>query len=491
MRFIVWIGCDSMEKRNELDLTTGNLFWKIPRFVLPFMMTTIFQLLYTSIDLWTVSKFGGKAESMSAIGSNSALINLIITVLVSLATGANVCISVAKGANDKQRASRILHTAFIVAVVGGVFVAAFGYFMTPFLLQLMSTPELIMERASTYLRIYFLGVPLLMIYNYGSQMLRALGDSKRPLYILMISGVLNVLFDLLFVIYAKMDVAGVAIATVISEGVSAALTLLWFIFNKKGFVRLQASQLRVSKEELKDILKIGLPAGLQGLAFCIPNVLIQSSLYSITNYSINGAFISQSEIVAGSAASAQVEGYVFACLDAFAVGLVSFVGQNYGAHNKANIRKVYWYSVTWMMLFWALCTVICTTMPYQLLSIFVTQSDNINAENALLAGRERLFLLVLTYCFDGLMGINGNYIRGMKRSTPPAIITLVGCTGTRILFLTTIFQMEAFHTVFWLYAAFPISWILVNIAYIPTVIYYERKAFDKINRYNEEFNLSA
>lgn len=471
-----------MQKSSEIDLTKGNLFWKMPKFVLPLMMTTIFQLLYTTVDLWAVSNYGDGSSSMSAVGSNSALINLIITVLVSLATGANVCISMAKGANDQPRANRILHTALIVAFIGGIFVGIFGFFLSPVLLKLMDTPEFIYDKATIYLRIYFLGVPLLMIYNYGSQMLRALGDSKRPLFILVISGIFNVACDLLFVICFHMDVAGVGYATVISEGIAAVLTIGWFIINKNGFVKLKLKELKVSKRELLDILKIGIPAGIQGLAFCIPNVLIQSSLYSIKEYTIDGVKISVDEIVTGASASSQIEGYVFAMLDAFAVGLISFTGQNYGAGKKDNMRKCYWFAVSWMMIFWFVASIICFAIPKQLLGIFITETEKINVANAIAAGRERLYLMVFTYFLDGWMGINSDYLRGMKRSTPPAIITMIGCSGTRILFLLTLFKTPTFHTIFWLYAAFPISWILVNLVYIPIILIYEHKTFNSLKQ---------
>lgn len=469
-----------MENKKEMDLTVGNLFLKIPMFVLPLMMTTIFQLLYTTIDLWCVSSYGDGAISMSAIGSNSALINLIITVLVSLATGANVCISMAKGANDRIRANKILHTALIVAIVGGIIVSIFGFFMAPVFLKLMGTPSSIIGKATIYLKIYFLGVPMLMIYNFGSQMLRALGDSKRPLYILIISGIFNVAFDLLFVCIFKMDVMGVAIATVISQAVSAILTIGWFVVNKNGFVRLKIAELRVNKKELIEILKIGIPAGLQGLAFCIPNVLIQSSLYTINDYYINGVLISQDEIVAGASASSQIEGYIFAMLDAFAVGLVSFTGQNFGAKKKTNMRKCYWYSFIWMMIFWVGCLILVILIPEGLLSIFIKKSEGIVISSAIAAGKQRLFIMGFTYFLDGLMDINSDYLRGMKVSTPPAIITMLGCSGTRILFLLTLFKTPQFHTIFWLYAAFPISWILVNLVYIPVVLVSEKKMFKLI-----------
>ncbi len=462
-------------KNSEMDLTSGNLFWKMPLFVVPLIITNVLQLLYTTIDLWTVSKFGGGSTSMAAIGTNSALINLIITVLVSLATGANVCISTAKGSGDKDRAQRILNTAMLVALIGGIAVGLFGFFTARTLLEWMDTPASMIDNAAIYLKVYFLGVPLLMIYNFGSQILRALGDSKTPLIILALSGIFNVVFDIVLVYYFNMDVLGVAIATVISEGISAILTTLWFVFSKSIFVKIDFKNMRIDKLAAKDIFRIGIPAGIQGLAFCIPNVMIQSSLYTITDYSIDGVAISQDEIVAGAAASAQIEGYVFQFLDAWAVGIISFVGQNYGASNTKNIRKCYWFAVVWMLIAWGLSVAVCSIFPNQLLSIFIEDGGGIVADNALAAGKERMFMLLFTYFLDGWMDINGNYLRGMKRSNPPAILTLIGCTGTRIIFLLTLFKMPYFHTIFWLYAAFPISWVLVNLVYIPMVLILEKK----------------
>ncbi|HBE99073.1 MAG TPA: MATE family efflux transporter, partial [Firmicutes bacterium] len=204
-------------KRNhfqEMDLTTGNLFWKIPLFSLPMALTTILQLLYTTVDLYTVSNFGGGSNSMSAVGSNSALINLLVSFFVSIAVGANVALGNAKGANHKDVAEKVLHTSLVFSLLVGLVVAIGGYFLAPYLLELMGTPEEIFAKSVEYLEIYFIGAPFLLVYNFGSQCLRALGDSRRPLYILIISGIINIAFDLIFVIFFDMDVSGVAWATV-------------------------------------------------------------------------------------------------------------------------------------------------------------------------------------------------------------------------------------------------------------------------------------
>lgn len=427
---------------------------------------------------------------MSAVGSNSPLINLIVTLFVSLAIGCNVAIGNAKGANDQERAQRILSTSMILSVIVGILVGIIGFFLSPYLLQLMNTPENILPLASTYLKIYFAGLPFLMIYNFGSQILRALGDSRRPFYFLAVSGLINVAFDLLFVIVFDMDVAGVALATIISEALSAILVILWLSINKKGYVRLDFKHLTFDKDSLSQILKIGIPAGLQGLGFCIPNVLIQSSLYTIHNYTINGIAISENEILSGSSASSQIESYVYAFIEAFGLACVSFVGQNYGAGKKENIKKIYWYTMAWMSIACICCALIVLIIPNQILSVFISDTNSedsvtIVRENALAAGKERMYMMVFTYILDGFMDISSQYLRGMRRSTAPAIITLVGCTGTRIVFILTLFTyVSYFHTIFWLYFCYPLSWIFVDLIYIPVTLVIQKKAFQEIDAKN-------
>ncbi len=480
---------ESKKKISEMDLTSGNLFWKIPLFGLPMAFTTILQLLYTTVDLYTVAQFGGGNNSMSAVGSNTSLINLIVTVFVSLSLGSNVVMGHAKGANNRDAASKILHTSMVLAVITGIIVGLFGFFASNTLLRWMQTPDSIIDKSTTYLKIYFLGLPFLMIYNYGSQILRALGDSKRPLYILIVSGLVNIAFDFWFVIGFRLDVAGVAWATVLSEVVSAILIVLYLYFNRKGFVSLHFRELKIDRISFRNIMRVGLPSGIQGLGFCIPNVLIQSALYSITDYSINGVLISVDEIVAGSAASSTIENYVFAFIDGFACGCTAFVSQNFGAGKKNNIRKVYLYSLIWMFILWALCSFICCTWPYQVLGIFVTESDGVSLANTLAAGKERMMLMVLTYCIDGIMDVTSAYLRGLKRAVQPAVVTISGCVGIRILFLLFLFPMAYFHTVFWLFVVYPISWTLVDLVYIPMVIITEKKAFGEMTgRFDDKKN---
>lgn len=467
-------------RHSEMNLTEGNLFWKFGLFALPLALTTILQLLYTTMDLWTVTTYGGGSVSMSAVGSNTALINLIVTVFVNMSMGANVAISQAKGANDKQRAEKVLHTSLILALIAGIIVGLVGFFISGKLLEIMNTPSTIIDKATDYLKIYFIGLPFLMIYNYGSQILRALGDSKKPLYILIASGIINVGFDIILVKYAFLDVKGVAIATISSEALAAILTIIVLYFNKNGFVQLDFKKLRIDLSSLKDVLIIGLPAGIQGLAFSVPNVMIQSSLYDITNYTIDGVKISMDEITAGSSASNQLENFAFALEDAIGVSLCTFVGQNYGAKKKDNIKKSLWIAICWDIITCAFIATLFITLSKELLSIFITEKQGVIQANAVAAGQQRLYIMIIPYIFDGIMIICGDYLRGMKISTPPAIITLIGCTGFRIIFILFLFPIPYFHTIFWLFAVYPISWIIIDLCYIPIILFLQKKAFKQI-----------
>lgn len=469
-------------KRNtQMDLTSGNLFFKFFIFFIPLAFTTILQLLYTTMDLWTVREFGGGTLSMTAVGSNTALINLIVTVFVNMSMGANVAISQAKGAGDKDKTEKVLHTSLILALISGIFVGIVGFFLSGVLLKVMNTPASIIDMATDYLKIYFVGLPFLMVYNYGSQILRALGDSTKPLLVLLIAGVINVSFDIIFVKVCQLDVIGVALGTVCAEATAAIATVVILATGKGGFVHLNFKKLRIDGESLKKVLVIGFPAGIQGLAFCIPNVMIQSSLYTITDYTINGVLISMDEIMAGSAASTQVENFAFAFEDAIGVALCSFVGQNFGAKKKLNIKKLLFISLAWDLITCALAALICGLFSHGLLSVFINDSQGIIKENAIAAGQQRLYIMIFPFILDGIMIIFGDYLRGMNISTPPAIITLIGCTGLRILFLLTLFNLPTFHTIFWLYAAYPISWVLIDLCYIPILIYFQKKVFKKLD----------
>ena len=429
------------------DMTIGNLFAKIILLAIPAMLATMAQLLYTTIDLATVSA-GDGAESMGAIASNTALINLIIVVFTGTSLGANVILSEAMGAGNKEKASNVLHSAMLFALVSGIFVGVLGFFISDNLLELMGTEEHYFAKAALYLRIYFCGLPFLMLFNYAAQLLRAQGDSRSPFLALVISGLVNVGFDFLFVFPMHMGVAGVALATIIAEAISALICILFLIFSKKNYVNLSLKKLKIHTE-LLEVLKIGLPAGLQGFFFSLPNVFIQSSLYTIDPGNVN--------LENGATASGNVEGYFYAICDAIAVSTMTFIAANIGAKKKENIKKCAFYGLIWGAIFCAIIAIVILLFHKPILRLFVKEEEAINA------GYTRLSIMAYLYFFDFSMAYTAAVLRGLKRSTFPMFTTLICCTVLRIVLILTVFNNVAmFHTVFWLYMLFPITWIIAT-----------------------------
>ena len=451
------------------DMTTGNLFYKIILFALPVMFTQIMQLLYVTIDLTSVH-YGDSAESMGAIASNSALINLIVIVFAGISLGANVILSEAKGAGNREKAEKVLHSSLFFALITGVFVGVLGFFISDNLLEMMGTEEHYFAKATLYLKIYFCGLPFLMIYNYAAQLLRAQGNSKGPFIALAISGILNVGFDLLFVFPLKMGVAGVALATIIAEAISAFVCMYILITKKDNYVSFSFKKFKIDSKSLAEVVKIGLPAGLQGFFFSLPNVFIQASLYTIDPGNIN--------LENGATASGNIEGYFYACCDAVAVSTMTFIAANLGAKKKENITKCILYGAIWGSIFCVLIAAATGLLYRPLLSLFV------NNEESIIAGRSRLFLMGFFYFFDFTMAFSGAVLRGMKRSTYPMITTLLACTVLRIVLILTVFPIEYFHTVFWLYALFPITWVIATISNIVAMIIFLPKDLKKIELIN-------
>ncbi len=456
----------------DIDMKTGNLFIKLIVFALPIMLTTVLQLLYSTIDLISVQKWGGGDNSMGAIAANGALINLIVIVFVNLSLGSNVAIANAKGAGNKERASKILHTSMIVAAMTGVLVAVVGYFFSDNLLVLMGTEPAYLELATLYLKIYFLGLPFVMIYNYAAQIMRAMGNSRTPFIILAISGIVNVLFDFTFVYFFGLDVAGVAWATVIAQFVSAQIAVFHLVYSKNAYLNFKLKHLRIDSDALKEVVKLGLPAGLQGFFFALPNVFIQAKLYTIDPGNV--------DLENGAIASGQVESYIFAGVAAISSACMSFVAENYGANNKENIKKIFWFSHIINLIYNALCCIVILILHRGLLSLFVS------SEAAIDAGAERIFIVGMTYVLDGVMDVNAALLRGIRRSTFPMIITLLFCTVFRILFLETLFRLDYFHTITWLYAVFPISWVFCIIATAIGILVLLPKAYKEMEEYSIE-----
>ena len=323
----------------EMDLTTGNLFLKIGVFALPMAFTSVLQLLYTTVDLISVHFWGGGQSSAGAISANGALINLIVVVFTSLSLGANVAIGNAKGAGNREHAQKVMHTSLIFSLITGIVIGLAGFFSARSLLLLIKTEEAYLDSATLYMQIYFVGLPLLMIYNYGAQIHRAVGNSATPFVSLLLAGLLNVLFDFVFVYFARLDVAGVAWATVISEGVSALLVVLPLFLKNSGYLHCSFKQMRIDRESLVEIVKLGLPAGMQGFFFALPNTFIQSALYTIAKDMPNSVDVEDGAIAANS-----INNYCYAFVEAISAACLAVTAQNYGAKNRGNILKAFWYS---------------------------------------------------------------------------------------------------------------------------------------------------
>ena len=432
-----------------MDMTEGNLFWKIILFALPVMATTMMQLLYVTIDLTTVH-YGDSAESMGAIASNNALINLIIVVFTGVSLGVNVLLSEAKGAKNPEKAEKVMHTSLVFALFSGIFVGIIGFLFSDDLLRMMGTEAHYMEKATLYLRIYFGGLPFLMIYNYAAQLLRAQGDSRSPFVILAISGVINVIFDCIFVFPFHMGVAGVGVATVMSEAVSCVLGVFALAKGRRAYVRFSFKKLHIDKATLFEVLRVGLPSGLQGFFFSLPNVFIQSSLYTIDPGNV--------DLENGATAAANIEGYFFAVIDAIGAASMTFVAANMGAKNKKNILKSILYATIWGLIGCAIIAVLTLTANRALFSLFV------DTDAAIEAGSQRLFLMGMTYGINLLMNLSAGVLKGIKKPLYPMITTMIFCTGARIVLILTVFPLEQFHTLTWLYALFPITWVLAAIS---------------------------
>lgn len=430
-------------KKHEIDMTSGPLFSKIIAFAIPLMLTSILQLLYNAADIVVVGKFAGDT-SLAAVGSTTSLINLIVNLFMGMATGTGVVIAQAIGANNKEKLHKTVHTAMLLSAILGVCVGFVGFTVSKYLLVLMSTPADVLPKATLYVQIYFVGLPGLMIYNFGSAILRSAGDTKRPLVILTLSGLVNVVLNLVFVIYFKMDVAGVATATIISQYISAIVVVVLLLVSDTPY-RLTLSKLHIYSKNLKQILQFGVPMGIQSSFFAISNVLIQSSVNSFG-----------SVIIAGNSAAANIEGFVFAATDSGAQAAMTFAGQNSGAKKYKRVKKV-------MLECSLLCIIISAVLggmvmlfKGQLLSIYTDSTSVINA------GIVRIDIICMFYGLCGVMGVIGNTVRGMGKSFIPMLITLIFVCAMRVLWIYTVFA--AIKTIEIIYWSYPISWALAIIA---------------------------
>lgn len=452
-------------KKTQMNMTEGNLFKKILVYSIPLILTGELQLLYSACDLVVCGSFGSP-HAVGAISATNALINLIIQLLIGLSIGANVLMARCYGANDNEKAKKVMYTSMIFATVFGIIIGIIGAFISSPILKLMGTPSEFIDLSIDYLFIYFLGLVFSMIFNFGSSLLRAIGDSFRPFIALAISGVLNIGLNFLFVIPFKMDVSGVALATIISQAFSAFLVMIFLIKNK-GFVCFKFKEIRFYKNEAIEIIKIGLPAGIQGAIFSLSNVLIQSSINSL------GANVAD-----GNGAAVSLEGFMYTCINAIGQANVAFISANYGAKNIKNIKKCMLYSFSLITIFSVLFGLALFLFRYPLVSIYINPGSE-NASIKTEAAVTRLIIFASTYVLCGYMDNMAQSLRGIGYSTTPAIISLIGSCALRIVYIYTLFTIPELHNLASLCISYPISWVITLLGHFVAFMIVKKKAYNK------------
>ncbi len=430
-----------MTKHLEMDMTSGNLFKKLFIFSIPLVLSGILQLLYNAADLIVCGMFGSN-HSVAAISSTNALINLIVELFLGLSVGANVLMARCYGEQNKERGQKVVYTSMIFSVIFGILIGLFGVFCSRYFLIWMNTPVEVLDLSSKYLMIYFMGLPFSMIYNFGASLLRAVGDTRRPFYFLTFAGIFNIALNLLFVIVFHLDVPGVALATIISQGISALLIVICLLRNK-GFFHFKWKELRFYKREAIEIAKIGFPAGLQGAIFSLSNVLIQSSINSLGT-----------DVMDGNGASSSLEGFIYTAMNSVAQGCVAFVSANYGAQKRQNIKKSILYAILLVLCMNFTVGILILLLKDPLLRLYI------HTDKALEAGSQRLYIIALTYFLCGFMDVFAYALRGIGYSVLPTIVSLCGACGLRIIWIYTIFKQDAFHSISGLAISYPISWII-------------------------------
>lgn len=441
-------------KSYEIDMCNGPLPGKILLFTLPLMLSGILQLLFNAADVVVVGQFAGSA-SLAAVGSTSALINLLINVFIGLSVGVNVLVARYYGAKSNREIEETVHTAIALSIIGGILLAVIGFFCSRFFLEWMGTPEDVIELATIYMKIYFLGMPMLMVYNFGAAILRAIGDTKRPLMYLLIAGVINVILNLFFVIVWKMGVAGVALATVISQVYSTGMIIRCLI-RAEGALKLHVRHIRIDRDKFRRIVQIGLPAGLQGVVFSLSNVIIQSSVNSFGSVAM-----------AGNTAAGNLEGFVYNSMNSFHQANVSFTGQNMGARKHDRINKVLGLCLLFVTITGLVMGLGVVAAAHPLLAIYSSDPD------VIAVGVLRLTIICGTYCLCGIMDVLVGSLRGMGYGVMPMIVSMIGACGFRIVWIMTIFRVD--HTLTNLYMSYPISWTLTAIAHFICFIIVRRK----------------
>ena len=430
-------------KKKAIDLCNGPLLGKIIIFTIPIMLSGILQLLFNAVDMVVVGRFCG-SSSLAAVGSTSSITNLIVCLFMGLSVSSGIMVSHAVGAGYKKQVDRVLHTSVLSSVLIGILLGIIGFVLTPWLLSLMNTPEDVIGKATLYMRIIFIGMPVNMLYNFCASMLRSTGDSLRPLVYLIIAGLTNVVLNVILVTAVKLDVAGVAIATVVSQAISAFL-IIYRLIKGTDHLKLKRHKLHISMPHLKKLMVIGIPAGIQSMMFSISNTLIQSSINSFGTAAI-----------AGNSAGSSIDGFLYTSMNSFYQTAITAVGQNMGAQKYTRIARSAGICLLFAAILGFSLGFSAKTFAPQLLSIYCPG----DAE-AIAIGQIRLNIMGSFYLLCGLMEVLVGSIRGMGHSFTTMIVSIIGVCGIRIIWIYTIFRQ--IHTLQCLYYSYIVSWLFVII----------------------------
>lgn len=452
------------KQRFNIDMRSGSLWDKILLFALPLMASSMLQLLFNAADIVVVGRYAGK-EALAAVGSNTSLINLMINLFMGLSVGANVVVARDLGAGRTEDVQRDVRTSITLSLVSGLALMGVGVVMVRQLLIWTASPADVIDLATVYLRIYFCGMPGNLLYNFGAAVLRAQGDTQRPLYFLTAAGVINVVLNLIFVIVFDLDVAGVALATIISQYISAGL-VLWCLLKEEGPLHVDLKNLGVEWDVVKRILQVGLPAGFQGILFSLSNVAIQSSLNSFDD----------AALVAASSASANLEGFVYAAMNTFHQAAITFVGQNYGARLCDRVDRV----VKWNLGFVVVTGLAMGNLVYffgePLAAIYAPGEPEVVA-----LAVTRMAYVCVPYFIYGMMDVLVGVLRGLGYSLVPMVVSLVGVCGLRLVWVAAVFPV--FHSPECLYFSYPVSWVITVSVLGVMVLVVRKRAYRKVGWY--------
>lgn len=434
---------NSQTKTQTIDMVNGPLLKNICIFSVPLMLTNLVQMMFNAADAVVMGRFAGQ-QALAAVGATSSLCFLLISLFNGLSVGSNVVIARYLGANDLGKVEKSVHTSIATAMLSGVFLMIVGFFASRPLLQMMSTPTDIIDLSELYMRIYFVGTFFTLIYNFGAAIFRSVGDTKRPLYFLLISGLIKVVLSLLFVIVFQWGVAGVALSTAIGQAIAAAMVCLTLI-KEKGPHHLDFKKLSIDVPMAWDIIKIGVPAGIQGMVFALSNVVIQSSINSFNS----------SVIVAGNSAANNIENFVYIGMSAFTQACITFTSQNIGAHKLQRVGTIFKQSMILTILSAASIGFLAWFFGEFFLGLYTPDAAVVEA------GMVRLLWVTMPLWLNGVLDVFVASMRGFGYSTGPTILTIVGICGVRLTWIWTVFQLHRSLDV--IYMCFPLSWIITSI----------------------------